>query len=339
MDRQTDTQTDRHSDRHSDRYSGRWVDNAYFLFVLTDHPEINTITPINPVQSDPSASTPTFAIPASYIGEALTCSAFAWPAPSVQWLKNDHPLPSGISSEQTSPGLGIVSAMLTWTGPFIASDVGTYKCLVRWDNTTIQSIVQVVQGSIATEPPPSCSVDTTSIFFQVRVLEAGCDQWDAALKEHIGNQFQQELFRIVETDCNCTLQPNSIQINNPPQCSENDPSGVVFRGTMRAQTVATTTAIFCSILGWQRGGSLINLNENLYSVDSQCVLRVDSFTSRECAVTPTSQGPDTSTIILITAPMGGVLLVAIVVMIIVLCCIYCCTKKRRKASEEVGYVS
>ena len=314
------------------------MDNAYFLSVLTDHPEINTISPTNPVQSDPSASTPTFAIPASYIGKVLTCSAFAWPAPTVQWLRNDHPLPSEVSSEQLSPGLGIVSAILTWTRPFVSSDMGTYKCLVRWDNTTIQSKVQVIQGSITTEPPPSCSVDTTSIFFQVRVLAAGCDQWDAALKEHIGNQFQQELFRIVETECNCTLQPNSIQINNPPQCSEDDSSGVIFRGTMRAQTVASTTAIFCRILGWQQGGSLINLNENLYRVDSQCILRVDSFTSQECAVTPTSQDPGTNTVILIAAPVGGVLFAAIVVMVIVLCCIhYCCIKKRMKAlSEDVG---
>ena len=308
------------------------MDNVYFLSVLTDHPEINTITPINSVQSDPSASTPTFAIPASYIGEALTCSAFAWPAPNIQWLKNDRPLPSGVSSEQLSPGLGIVSAVLIWTRPFASSDVGTYKCLVRWDNTTIQSTVEVVQGSIVTEPPPSCNVDTTSIFFQVRVLEAGCDQWDAALKERIRNQFQQKLFRIVEVECNCTLQANSIQINNPLQCSENDPSGVVFRGTMRAQTVAATTAIFCSILGWQQGGSLINLNENLYLVDSQCVLRVDSFTSQECAVT--SQDPDINTIILIAALVGGVLFAAIVVMVIVLCCIYC-IKKRMKTSEDV----
>ena len=160
--RQTDTQTDTQTDRHSDRQTlrqtlrqtDRWVDNLYFLSVLTDHPEINTITPKNPVQSDPSASTPTFAIPASYIGEALTCSAFAWPAPSVQWLKNDHPLPSGISSEQTSPGLGIVSAMLTWTGPFIASDVGTYKCLVRWDNMTILAWFSITQCVVSLTQSP-----------------------------------------------------------------------------------------------------------------------------------------------------------------------------------------
>ena len=105
---------------------------------------------------------------------------------------------------------------------------------------------------------------------------------------------------------------------------------------MQAQTVASTTAIYCSILSWQQGGSLINLNENLYRVDSQCMLRVDSFTSQECAVTPTSQ--DTNTIILVAAPVGGVLFAAIVVMFIVLCCIhYCCVKKRMKAlSEDVG---
>ena len=307
-----------------------------FFSVPTDHPEINTITPIEPVQSDPSASTPTFAIPASYTGVALTCSGFAWPPPTVQWLKNDRPLPSGISSEQTSPGPGIVSALLKWTRGFVASDMGQYKCLVRWDNTTVQSTVEIVKGSIVTEPPPSCNVDTTSIFFQVRVLEAGCDQWDAALKEHVGNQFQQELLRIVETECNCTVQLDSIQINNPPQCSENAPGGVVFRGTIRAQTVAATEEIFCAIFSWQRGGSLINLNENLYHVDSQCMLRVDSFTSQECAVTPTSPSIDTKTTIIIAVSGAGGLLAVFVVLAIVLCCIHhCCIKKRKKA-DVVG---
>ena len=305
-----------------------------FLSASTDHPEINTITPIEPIQSDPSASAPTFAVPASYTGVVLRCSGFAWPPPTVQWLKNDRPLPSGISSEQTSPGPGIVSALLKWTRAFVASDIGQYKCLVRWDNTTVQSTVEIIQGSIATEPPPSCSIDTTSIFFQVRVLEAGCDQWDTALKEHVRNQFQQELLRIVETECNCTVQPDSIQINNPPQCSENAPGGVVFRGTIRTQTVAATEKIFCAIFGWQEGGSLINLNENLYRVDSQCMLRVDSFTSQECAVTPTSENIDTKTIIIIAVPAGGGVLAVLVVLVTVLCCIYCCTKKRRKA--DVG---
>ena len=306
-----------------------------FLSASTDHPEINTITPIEPVQSDPSASAPTFAVPASYTGVVLRCSGFAWPPPTVQWLKNDRPLPSGISSEQTSPGPGIVSALLKWTRAFVASDIGQYKCLVRWDNTTVQSTVEIIQGSIATEPPPSCSIDTTSIFFQVRVLEAGCDQWDAALKEHVRNQFQQELLRIVETECNCTVQPDNIQINNPPQCSENAPGGVVFRGTIRTQTVAATEEIFCAIFGWQEGGSLINLNENLYRVDSQCMLRVDSFTSQECAVTPTSESIDTKTIIIIAVPAGGGVLAVLVVLATVLCCIHhCCIRKRRKA--DVG---
>ena len=133
-----------------------------FLSASTDHPEINTITPIEPVQSDPSASTPTFAVPASYTGVVLRCSGFAWPPPTVQWFKNDRPLPSGISSEQTSPGPGNVSALLKWTRAFVYSDVGTYKCLVRWDNTTVQSTVDILQGITTATPPPSCSVNSTS---------------------------------------------------------------------------------------------------------------------------------------------------------------------------------
>ena len=217
--------------------------------------------------------------------------------------------------------------MLKWTRPFVSSDIGTYKCLVSWNNTTIQSTVDIVQGSIVSSV---CSVNTTTIFFQVRVLEARNEQWDAILNEHIGNQFQQELFRIVETECNCTLRPDSIEINNPPQCNENATNGVVFRGTIRAQTVATTEEIFCTILDWQQRGSSINLNENLHHVDSQFVLRVNSFTSQECTVPPNSE--HIRTIILIVASVGGVLLAVVVVLGIVLCC--CCIKKRKNA--DVG---
>ena len=215
--------------------------------------------------------------------------------------------------------------MLKWTKPFISSDIGTYKCLVSLDDTTIQKTVNIVEGSIVSSV---CSVNTTTIFFQVRVLEARNEQWDAVLNEHVGNQFQQELFRIVETECNCTLRPDSIQISNPPQCNENATNGVVFRGTIRAQTVATTEEIFCTILDWQQRGSSINLNENLYHVDSQFVLQVDSFTSQECTVPPNSE--HIRTIILIVASVGGVLLAVVVVLGIVLCC--CCIKKRKNAN-------
>ena len=151
MDRQTDTETD------------GWIMHTHTFFsVPTDHPVINTITPIEPVQSDPSASTPTFAIPASYTGVALTCNGFAWPPPTVQWLKHNRPLSSGISSEQTSPGPGNVSALLKWTRAFVYSDMGQYKCLVRWDNTTVQFTVDIVQGPTAATPPPSWSVNSTS---------------------------------------------------------------------------------------------------------------------------------------------------------------------------------
>ena len=303
--------------------------HIYFLFVLTGPPEINTISAIDPVHSDPSISTRTFTIPANYTGAALTCCAFAWPSPSVQWLKNDRPLPSGILSEQMPQRSGNVSAMLNWTRPFVSSDMGKYQCLVTWDDTTIKSTVDIVivQGSIVSSV---CSVNTTTIFFQVRVLEARNELSDAILNEHIGNQFQRELFRIVETECNCTLQPDSIQINNPPQCNENATSGVVFRGTIRAKTVAATQEIFCTILDWRQRGSSVNLNENLYHVDSQFVLRVDSFTSQECTVPPNSD--HIRTIILIVVSVGGVLLAAIVLLGIVLCC--CCCIKRRNA--DVG---
>lgn len=313
-----------------------------------DSPEINTISPMDPVQSNHSAPSPTFVIPTSYVGVALTCTGFAWPSPSVQWLKNGGSLPSGMTSEMVQSSAGLVSAKLRWTRVFSSADVGQYTCLVSSNNNTVQSTVEIVPSSptVTTEPPPSCSIESTSVFFQVRVLNASCNQWATLLREHIGDQFQQELSRIVETDCNCTLPPDGIQINSPPQCSENSPGGVVFRGTIRNSTAPTTEEIFCTILAWQQGGSLVNLNANLYRVDSQCSLQVDSFTSQECAVAPTTPTPttptaeaDIQTIIIIAASVGGALVVGLLIVVLVLCCIYCCYGKKRKTPAQVWCVS
>ena len=295
--------------------------------LLSDSPEINTISPMGPVQSNRSSSPPAFAIPTSYVGVALTCTAFAWPPPSVQWLKNGSSLPNGVTTEMViQSNAGIISANLKWTQVFSSSDVGQYTCLVSSNNNTIQSIVEIQSSSSPTVAPSLCSIESTSAFFQVRVLNTGCDQWAALLREHIGNQFQEELIRIVETNCNCTLPPDSVQINIPPQCSENSPGGVVFRGAVRTSAVTTTEEIFCTILTWQQRGPLINLNANLHQVDSECNLQVDSFTRQECAVTPTSAEPD---IIIIAAPVGGVLVAGLVIVVVVLCCIYFCSKKKR----------
>lgn len=314
------------------------------LALSPDSPEINTISPTDPVQPDPSAPSPTFVIPTSYVGVALTCTGFAWPRPSVQWLKNGSSLPSGMTSEMViQSSAGLVSARLRWTRVFSSSDVGQYTCLVSSNNNTIQSIVEIELSSptVTPEPPPSCSIESTSVLFQVRVLNAGCDQWATLLREHIGDQFQQELSRIVETDCNCTLPPDSIQIDSPPQCSENSPGSVVFRGTIRNSAAPTTEEIFCTILAWQQGGSLVNLNANLYPVDSQCSLQVDSFASQECAVAPTTSTAeaDIQTIIISAAAGGGALVVALLTVVLVLCCIYCCYGKKRKTPAQVWCVS
>ena len=296
---------------------------------------------MGPVQSNRSSSPPAFAIPTSYVGVALTCTAFAWPTPSVQWLKNGSSLPNGVTTEMVvQSNAGIISANLKWTRVFSSSDVGQYTCLVNSNNDTMHSVVEIQSSSTPTVAPSLCSIESTSAFFQVRVLNTGCDQWAALLREHIGNQFQEELITIVETNCNCTLPPDSVQINIPPQCSENSPGGVVFRGAVRTSAVSTTEEIFCTILTWQQRGPLINLNANLHQVDSECNLQVDSFTSQECAVTPTSAGPDLQTIIIIAAPVGGVLVAGLLMVVIVLCCIYCCSKKKREGpSTDVWCVN
>ena len=294
----------------------------------TVQPIINSIYPSTPVQA--SSIRGTFLVPTGHTGIALTCGAFGWPPPYVEWLFNGGPLPDGIAYDLTG-NVGIVTARLSWVRGFNSSDVGEYQCLVKVSNTTpavaIEN-VQLIETGVTVPPSIStCTVSEPLVHFQVRVLDTDCEQWGDSLKESIAGAFQDEIVRIVETQCSdCQVTQSTVQTLGLPVCSSKVENGVVFRGTITTDTISQTMSVYCALSEWQQTGPLININSNLFKVDSGCALRVDSFSSPECVLT--AEPVDTLLIIAIAAPVGTASLI-IILIIIILCCVGCyCTKKR-----------
>lgn len=297
-------------------------------FPFPVQPIINSIYVSNPVQRSSTVSG-TYRVPTGHIGAVITCAAFGWPRPYVEWLFTGGALPSGIVNDLTV-NEGLISARLRWTRGFASSDEGEYQCVVKESNTTSPIAfknVMLQETDVTTPPTPStCIISESVAHFQVRVLNTDCSGWGDSLKESIAGAFQDEIIRIVELQCSdCRVSQSTVQTLGLPTCSSKVENAVLFRGTITSATTSQTESVFCSLQEWQQTTPLININSNLFTVDSSCSLRVDSFSSPECVLSSTT--PNLVLVIAIAVPVGGVVIMFIIVL---LSCVGCyCVNKRR----------
>ncbi len=274
-----------------------------------------------------------YQVPTGFTGLALTCLAFGWPTPHVEWLYMDNTLPDGVvSSRSILPSMGQISANLRFRVGFNSSFTGAYQCVVRDNEQSDEAMRQerhLFEDSIVStsSPPPTCTVSSTQIHFQIRILETDCTSWGDSLRESFSNAFEDDIARIIQMECNCTLMPDFVQTLELPMCSPIVANSVVFRGTIETDTAAQTEKAYCALSNWQQSSPSININSKFFNVDSDCFLRVDSFSSPECS--SGEPGLDTDTlIIIIAASVGAVVLIIFVVLII--CCVSCCLRKNKK---------
>ncbi len=276
-----------------------------------------------------------FQVPTGFTGLALTCLVFGWPTPHVEWLFEDGALPDGVvSSRSVLPNMGQVSANLRFRKGFNSSFNGAYQCIVRENeqsDVAVREERQLFESSVmTTEPTPICTVNTASINFQVRILETDCTSWGDSLRESISNAFEDDIARIIQMECNCTLKSGFVQNIDLPTCSTIVANSVVFRGKIETDSANLTEQAYCALSNWQQSSPSININSQLFTVDSSCFLRVDSLSSQECSLGDSGTVLNSTTlIIVIAAPLGAVILIVFVVLIIR--CVCCC---RRNAKIE-----
>ena len=270
------------------------------------------------------------------------CTTTGWPVPVVEWHKNNVPVPSnnGIVSESTTIS-STVSATLKWTRGFAEFDTGSYQCVVYKPNNDIPVASQTMQlnAQLPTTIPPTsqpCSVQQTSINFQIRAFATNCEAWGEAQRAEIGSEFRDKLLNIVRSECNCTFEDSSLQTSGPAQCSTKVNGAAVFRGWIQTNSQRETEQIFCSLLSWQQKSPLVRINDQLRAVDNSCSLEASSLiiSTDEC-IGPRLQDSQTIEIAVIAGVVVFTLVVSSLVLLLVLItCIYCRRSKKSTKGEN-----
>lgn len=297
------------------------------IVFLTVQPTISSIYPFNSIIEQDSQQTLTFTVPVDYVGRALVCTAKGWPIPVVEWHKNNVPVPSndGIVSESTNTA-SAVSATLKWTRGFQESDAGSYQCVVYKQNTDIPVVSQTVQlnARLSTTIPTTsqtCSVQQTSINFQIRVFATNCERWGEAQRAEITSEFREELLSVIRTECTCILEDGNLLMPEPARCSSKVNGAAVFRGRIKTNSHQEIERIFCSLLSWQQKSPLIRISDQLKVVDNNCSLEANSLiTITDECIAPRLQDSQTIGAIEIAVIAGVIVctIVAITVSLVLL---------------------
>ena len=300
-------------------------------------PIINSVFPSASIKVSTSTG---YLVSTGFTGVAITCGAFAWPPPFVEWLYEGHSLPEGVQSFTARiDGTGSQSARLVFTTGFSSSYNGKYQCVVKesetFSSTSVVRNFELTETKTTITPtaPPSCSANSSQVEFQLRVVDSNCSSWSNSLKETTRKIFHQSIISILQILSNYTLSQNTIQIPDLPTCSTKMENGVVFRGTIETSSVIETETVFCALAEWQQANSSIHINNELLQVDSGYPLQPESSSDSEC-VTETTSLLDP---VIVLSAISTVLLVLVVVLFIV-CCIALCCKTQRGRQNNLEFL-
>ena len=257
----------------------------------------------------------------------------------VEWHKNNAPVPSnnGIVSESIVTS-AMVSARLTWTREFAETDADSYQCVVYKQNTDIPVASQTVQlnARLPTTISPtsqSCSVQQTSIHFQIRAFAPNCESWGEAERAEIASEFRNELLNVIRAECSCAFEESSLQELESAQCSSKVNRAVVFRGQIETPSQRETELIFCSLHSWQQKSPLIRIDGQLRAIDTNCSLEASgSPNSEECAP-PTDSTSILGLIEIVAIAGGAAVFLLFLVIILLICCLAYCRYRRRKKGK------
>lgn len=218
-------------------------------------------------------------LPLGYTGAVITCLTFGFPnTPIVSWFKITNNGKELLASSDSPHGddARFVSAELIFLNGFRSDDEANYVCSTQLTDVN-SSVITIQRGSNIQAPSP-CSVNSTIAFFQIRVFDTRCREWDENLKQRVASQFLRSLKGVTLL----STASNSIMLTQEPICSNNVENAVLFRGLVTATGVQPTKQIFCALKKWHELGPTFLINDSLRHVDRRCVFSISSQYESEC---------------------------------------------------------
>ena len=242
-----------------------------------------SITPSPPLFFGPTA---TIVVPVGYTGNVLTCLGTAeYDNPArIEWLKGAVVLSWSVSNTEQ-----LLRSVLKFENGYTRADAGQYACMFHTDNSS-SSRTRVVRLGYTTnrvaEAQVRCQIDSSTAYFQIRVLNLPCGAWDREVVTLAEASLEDVLRSEITSSCDaCTLENTTIVITNLTSCSALLDKAIVFKGSIISTDLALTKATFCELDKWQDTGPEILLgssSSDMYFVDRKCSFKLESLEEPEC---------------------------------------------------------
>ena len=162
-------------------------------------------------------------------------------------------------------------------------------CVVQDNTDTFQSesitLEHTSNPKPVIDPVNMCQVNTTIVYFLIRILDTPCKEWNADQKQNIMANVFRILVGVVTTQClDCILSEDTLVLTDGPTCSEMTKNVAVFRGNISTQKSNLTKTIFCALNNWLVTGPVVQLlSSKNYVLDTGCLFKLSSPTSPECS--------------------------------------------------------
>lgn len=259
-------------------------------------------------------------VPLDYEENILTCLAFGVPLlTSVDWYKiTNHGNRERHLSTVNTHRSGYSSADLVFPDGFQFSDAGSYVCTATSnERTSAQSsgvtLMLITSPMFLPVTPVPCFAGTDTVNFQIHILNASCNEWDASLIQQVMFEIQQSLVGVVTARCDeCIQGSDAIMLNMEPMCNA---QRTIIRGVISRET----EDVFCTLNSWHQSGSAVRFRNTLHLIDRTCNFKVESLSSTICSGVTTEEviiEPQASSAAAGSAAAVGALLVVATAVII-----------------------
>lgn len=259
----------------------------------------------------------TVSVPTNYREAVLTCLAYGSPAiTSLSWVKITESGQKQIISDTTNRDSRLfVFVEIVFENGFQSSDAGNYSCIPYINDRALPhtAVYTITRGF--TVHPVQCSVNTDVVYFEIRVLNTSCGEWDPTLKQLITFQILRSIKGILAVNCDeCSVDDTNLVSNGLVMCSSKVEGAALFRGLISNSARQNIKNIFCALRNWQQVRPAIIINDSLRQVDRRCNLMMSSqndLSGPECGFAVVESAL-TSTVAGSTSAVGLLALVALV---------------------------
>ena len=291
------------------------LSSDHIPLLFADLPKLTSLDPSFPAVKVVPGLVPTYQVPLGFKGVVFHCNAAAWPPVVIQWSSSrstDRTFSNQISMGNST----FVSAQLRFHDGFTLHDTAKYTCTVQETVSGVSVSVNITlvpsSAEIESISVTSCSLDSTTAYFQIQATDKDCETW-RNYRSEVENNVYDIFAGGISAQCRSCVINRTILVTSPPKCSD---GVVIFKGTVTTSLKNHTTSIFCALYTWQQLGPTIIVGDKLMRVIQSCNFYLNSLDmAKRCSLANPIDVPVNAIVASVAGVMGLLLLLAAIVLI------------------------